>query len=145
MGRADVIRSGRWLWLLGGLWLMVAGVVQAADMRKVPIRVLSAAEARQWVEARRGSRSCLNSGDIVEAEYITRQQIDFIMEDGQRYRVTFDRPCPELNYYRGLYCQFGQTEQICAGRSQIMTRSGNSCQIDRIAPVQRSAGNDNRN
>jgi len=109
------------------------GITRVVVQEQVTIRV-PVVRARptipvRWVE-KKGPR-CIASGDVLAATLSEDRSIDFHLRNRRRVRAKLDSECPTLDFYRGFYLQ-PDDERICAGRDEIRSRIGGSCQIERF-------------
>ena len=104
-------------------------VVQEQVTIRVPVVKARPTIPVRWVE--RKAPRCIASSDVLAATLVDDLSIDFHLRDRRRIRAKMDSDCPTLDFYRGFYLQ-PDDERICAGRDEIRSRIGGSCQIDRF-------------
>ncbi|WP_205480350.1 hypothetical protein [Sphingomonas arenae] len=109
------------------------GITRVVVQEQVTIRV-PVVRARptipvRWVE-KKGPR-CIASDAVLAATLAEGRSIDFHLRDRRRIRAKMDGDCPALDFYRGFYLQ-PDDDRICAGRDEIRSRIGGSCQIERF-------------
>ena len=125
--------------LLLGLLAVQSGEVQSVVTRlvvqdevilRVPVQPRPVAPHIEWRE-KKGPK-CIPAGVIRRSSLSGSRQVDFILSGGGRIRAQFDEGCPALDFYGGLYLQYGRDQQICAKRDAVQSRMGRSCTIDRF-------------
>jgi hypothetical protein len=125
--------------LLLGLAMIQPGEVQSVVTRlvvqnevilRVPVQPRSNDPQIEWRE-RKGPK-CIPAALIRRSSLSGSEQVDFILSGGSRVRAQFDEGCPALDFYGGLYLQYGRDQQICARRDAVQSRMGRSCTIDRF-------------
>ena len=125
--------------LLLGLAAIQPGEVQAVVTRlvvqdevilRVPVQPRPIEPTVEWRE-KRGPK-CIPAGLIRRSSLSGPAQVDFILSGGSRVRAQFDEGCPALDFYGGLYLQYGRDQQICVKRDAVQSRMGRSCTIDRF-------------
>ena len=84
----------------------------------------------EWRE-KKGPK-CIPASMIRRSSLSGRDQVDFILTGGSRVRAQFDDDCPALDFYGGLYLQYGRDQEICAKRDAVQSRMGRSCTIERF-------------
>ena len=84
----------------------------------------------EWVEHK--GPKCVPAGMIRRAMLSGPEQVDFLLADRSRIRAELDEDCPALDFYGGLYLQYGRDQRICAKRDAIHSRMGGSCEIRRF-------------
>jgi hypothetical protein len=105
-------------------------VVQDEVILRVPVQPRPSAPHIEWRE-KKGPK-CIPASLIRRSSLSGRQQVDFILSGGGRVRAMFDDSCPALDFYGGLYLQYGRDQQICAKRDAVQSRMGRTCTIDRF-------------
>ena len=125
--------------LLLGLAVVQPGEVQAVVTRlviqdevilRVPVQPRPMEPRVEWQE-KKGPK-CIPAGLIRRSSLSGPEQVDFILSGGSRVRAQFDEGCPALDFYGGLYLQYGRDQQICAKRDAVQSRMGRTCTIDRF-------------
>ena len=125
--------------LLLGLAVTQPGEVQAVVTRlvvqdevilRVPVQPRPLEPRVEWRE-KKGPK-CIPASLIRRSSLSGPEQVDFILSGGSRVRAQFDEGCPALDFYGGLYLQYGRDQQICAKRDAVQSRMGRSCTIDRF-------------
>ena len=125
--------------LLLGLAVVQPGEVQAVVTRlvvqdevilRVPVQARPMDPRVEWRE-RKGPK-CIPAALIRRSSLSGSEQVDFILSGGSRVRAQFDEGCPALDFYGGLYLQYGRDQQICAKRDAVQSRMGRTCTIDRF-------------
>jgi hypothetical protein len=95
---------------------------------RIPVQPHPIAPQFDWVE-KKGPK-CIPAAAIRRTSLSGSDQLDFILSGGGRVRAKFDETCPALDFYGGVYLQYGRDQQICAQRDVVMSRMGGSCTID---------------
>lgn len=85
-------------------------------------------EPEEWDE-KKGPR-CVAIRSIRSADLTDRNSVDLILSNGQRYRARFGRHCPSAAFYSGFYVEPADDGSLCAGRDDIKSRSGISCEVE---------------
>ena len=105
-------------------------VVQDEVILRIPVQARPIEPRVEWRE-KKGPK-CIPAGLIRRSSLSGPEQVDFILSGGSRVRAQFDEGCPALDFYGGLYLQYGRDQQICAKRDAVQSRMGRSCTIDRF-------------
>ena len=105
-------------------------VVQDEVILRVPVQPRPIEPRVEWRE-KKGPK-CIPAALIRRSSLSGSEQVDFILLGGSRIRAQFDEGCPALDFYGGLYLQYGRDQQICAKRDAVQSRMGRSCTIDRF-------------
>ena len=105
-------------------------VVQDEVILRVPVQARPIEPRVEWRE-KKGPK-CIPAGLIRRSSLSGPEQVDFILSGGSRVRAQFNEGCPALDFYGGLYLQYGRDQQICARRDAVQSRMGRSCSIDRF-------------
>lgn len=84
----------------------------------------------RWHEVGDGPR-CLPVRAIAGASLAGDFGIDFVLRNRQRVRARLDDDCGGLDFYDGFYVQ-PEDRRICAGRDEIRSRVGATCEISRF-------------
>jgi hypothetical protein len=105
-------------------------VVQDEVILRIPVSPRPAAPLLDWRE-KKGPK-CVPAGSIRRMSLTGREQVDFILSGGGRVRAEFEEDCPALDFYGGVYLQYGRDQQICAHRDAVMSRIGGACVIERF-------------
>ena len=105
-------------------------VVQDEVILRVPVQPRPIEPRVEWRE-KKGPK-CIPAALIRRSSLSGPEQVDFILAGGGRIRAQFDEGCPALDFYGGLYLQYGRDQQICARRDAVQSRMGRSCTIDRF-------------
>ena len=105
-------------------------VVQDEVILRIPVQPHSIAPQFDWVE-KKGPK-CIPAAAIRRLSLSGDEQVDFILSGGGRVRAKFDENCPALDFYGGLYLEYGRDQRICAKRDAIHSRMGGSCEIRRF-------------
>jgi len=95
---------------------------------RIPVQPHPIAPQFDWQE-KKGPK-CIPAAAIRRTSLSGSDQLDFILSGGGRVRAKFNENCPALDFYGGVYLQYGKDQQICARRDVIMSRIGGSCTID---------------
>ena len=95
---------------------------------RIPIQPHPIAPQFDWDE-KKGPK-CIPAAAIRRTSLSGTDQLDFILSGGGRVRAKFDEKCPALDFYGGVYLQYGRDQQICSRRDVVMSRMGGSCTID---------------
>ncbi|AUW60437.1 hypothetical protein C1T17_18625 [Sphingobium sp. SCG-1] len=91
-------------------------------------RPAAAPEAQDWDE-KKGPR-CLAIRSIRSADLSERNSVDLILSNSQRYRARFGRGCQSAAFYSGFYIEPTDDGSLCAGRDDVKSRGGISCEVD---------------
>lgn len=105
-------------------------VVQDEVILRVPVQPRPIVPGIEWRE-KKGPK-CIPAGLIRRSSLSGSEQVDFILSGGSRVRAQFNEGCPALDFYGGLYLQYGRDQQICAKRDAVQSRMGRSCTIERF-------------
>lgn len=105
-------------------------VVQDEVILRVPVQPRPMDPRVEWRE-KKGPK-CIPAALIRRSSLSGSEQVDFILSGGSRVRAQFNEGCPALDFYGGLYLQYGRDQQICAKRDAVQSRMGRSCTIDRF-------------
>lgn len=105
-------------------------VVQDEVILRVPVQPRPVTTRVEWRE-KKGPK-CIPASMIRRSSLSGRDQVDFILSGGGRVRAQFDDDCPALDFYGGLYLQYGRDQEICAKRDAVQSRMGRSCTIERF-------------
>ena len=105
-------------------------VVQDEVILRVPVQPHPIEPKVEWHE-KKGPK-CIPAALIRRSSLSGSSQVDFILSGGSRVRAQFDEGCPALDFYGGLYLQYGRDQQICARRDAVQSRMGRTCTIDRF-------------
>jgi hypothetical protein len=105
-------------------------VAQDEVILRVPVQPRPLAPRVDWRE-RKGPK-CIPAALIRRSTLSGPEQVDFILAGGSRVRAQFEDDCPALDFYGGLYLQYGRDQQICARRDAVQSRMGRSCTIERF-------------
>ncbi|MEO7655638.1 MAG: hypothetical protein ABIS23_08135 [Sphingomicrobium sp.] len=97
---------------------------------RVPVAPRPPLQRISWVEHKKGPK-CVPTRAIRRAMLSGPGNVDFILANRTRIRAKFDRDCPALDYYGGLYL-VPEDEMLCAKRDTINSRIGGSCEIKRF-------------
>lgn len=82
----------------------------------------------EW-EEHKGPK-CLPVRSLAAAELTSEHGVDLMLRDRSRMRARLGRECRPEDLYSGFYVQPTSDGNICAGRDQLLTRNGMSCDID---------------
>lgn len=74
---------------------------------------------------------CIAVGQLGGA-IVNNGDLDLVLKGGERVRAKLDGDCDALGFYTGFYLKPSADGQVCAGRDEIRTRSGDSCGIKRF-------------
>lgn len=85
-------------------------------------------EEVEW-EEHKGPK-CLPARGLVAAALTSKRGVDLMLRDRSRMRARLSRECRPEDLYSGFYVQPTSDGNICAGRDQLLTRNGMSCDID---------------
>jgi hypothetical protein len=85
-------------------------------------------EEIEW-EEHKGPK-CLPIRGLVAAALTSEHGVDLVLKDRSRMRARLNRACRPEDLYSGFYVQPTSDGNICAGRDQLLTRNGMSCDID---------------
>ena len=105
-------------------------VAQDEVILRIPVQPRPFLPAIEW-EEKKGPK-CIPAGAIRRAMLSGPEQVDFLLADRSRVRAEFDEDCPALDFYGGLYLEYGRDQRICAKRDAIHSRMGGSCPIKRF-------------
>ena len=105
-------------------------VVQDEVILRVPVQPRPVSPKVEWRE-KKGPK-CIPASLIRRVSLSGPEQVDFILSGGSRVRAQFRDDCPALDFYGGLYLQYGRDQQICARRDAVQSRMGRSCSIERF-------------
>lgn len=83
---------------------------------------------QDWDE-KKGPR-CLAIRSIRSADLTGRNSVDLILSNSQRYRARFGRGCQSAAFYSGFYIEPTADGSLCAGRDDVQSRGGISCEVD---------------
>ena len=97
---------------------------------RVPVQPRPLAARVEWRETK--GPKCIPAALIRRSSLSGPEQVDFILAGGSRVRAQFEDDCPALDFYGGLYLQYGRDQQICAKRDAVQSRMGRSCTIERF-------------
>lgn len=100
---------------------------------RVPVSPRPVQQRIAWVE-RKGPK-CVPTGAIRRAMLAGRGNVDFVLANRTRIRAKFDRDCPALDFYAGLYL-LPDDDLLCAERDSIHSRMGGSCAIEAFRILQ---------
>lgn len=92
-----------------------------------PPRIAPAAPPEAWTVQR-----CVRADSVAGATVLGDRLIEVQTYGGERLRMTFARDCPFLGFYQGFYYRRGPSGQLCAGRDEVIDRSGIACPIEDI-------------
>lgn len=67
-------------------------------------------------------------GAIVEGE----RTLQLFSAPGERYRAHFGRSCRGADFYSGFYIAPSKDGSLCAGRDDLHTRNGSTCEVQRF-------------
>ncbi|MEO8724074.1 MAG: hypothetical protein ABI395_11265 [Sphingobium sp.] len=82
----------------------------------------------EW-EEHKGPK-CVPIRALVAASVTSARGVDLVMKDRSRMRARLGRTCRPADLYSGFYIQPTTDGNLCAGRDQLLGRSGMSCDID---------------
>lgn len=68
-------------------------------------------------------------GAIVEGE----RTLMLFSAPGERYRAHFGKSCRGADFYAGFYIVPNKDGAICAGRDDLHTRNGSTCEVQRFS------------
>ncbi len=105
-------------------------IMQDEVILRVPVQPRRYIPRVEWVEHK--GPKCIPAGMIRRAMLSSPDEVDFLLADRTRVRAQFDEDCPALDFYGGLYLEYGRDQRICAKRDAIHSRMGGSCEIRRF-------------
>lgn len=85
-----------------------------------------------------GRKRCINVDHVAGAVVYGDQAVELTLSSGKRWRMYLAQGCPTLNFYQGFYYRRAQAGRLCAGRDEVIARSGGACQIVSIMPAPKS-------
>lgn len=99
-----------------------AAAMQAADVPPAPPVELKETKGPKCLTVRN------LRGAIVEGE----RTLQLFSAPGERYRAHFGRSCRGADFYSGFYIAPSKDGSLCAGRDDLHTRNGSTCEVQRF-------------
>ena len=76
--------------------------------------------------------NCVSVADIAGVQPMDDNRLLLITRDRHMLTAELDRSCAAQAFYSGFYIERNDDGQLCVGRDQLQSRSGDSCELAEI-------------
>lgn len=108
--------------------------VRISPRSAAPVAMLTAMPdtggGQRWIEKKMGK--CLPIGGIAAVQYRDQARLILYLRDRRIVSATLEKACRAADFYSGFYVAKNGDGMLCAGRDEILSRSGANCQLSGI-------------
>ncbi len=107
--------------------------VRISPRSAAPVAMLvlpDTSSGQRWTEKKMGK--CLPIGGIAAVQYRDQQRLILYLRDRRIVSATLEKACRAADFYSGFYVAKNGDGMLCAGRDEILSRSGANCQLSGI-------------